>query len=91
MENENMIYNEETMEPAIEAIEMAVADNSGVNVGKVLLTTGGVAVAVFAAVKLVQLGIKAWKKHNEAKETEQAGDHDFVVPSDAEIEVVTNK
>lgn len=85
MENEIMNYEEE-MNPEVETYEME-SENSGLSAGVAMLIGAGLTAASIAAVKL---GKKLYAKIKAKKEAEDyADEHDFVVPSDEEIENVT--
>lgn len=90
-ENMNNNGNEGTMataQKAVEAIEAAV-ERPGVDVGKILLGAGGVTLVTFATVKLVQWGIKAYKKHEENKKLRKPEAGQVVEPTEEQIEEVT--
>ena len=91
MDFENMNSNEGTMETAQKAVEAveAVVEHPSVDVGKILLGTGGVALVTFATVKLVQFGIKAYKKHQESKKLRKPDAGQVVEPTEEQIEEVT--
>lgn len=87
MENEIMNY-EEAMGNEVETYEME-SEHSGLSTGVAMLIGAGLTAASVAAVKL---GKKLYAKIKAKKEAEgYADEHDFVVPSDDEIENVKTK
>lgn len=84
MENEVMNCEEE-LNPEVEAYEME-SEGSGLSAGVAMLIGAGLTAASVAAVKL---GKKLYAKVKAKKEAEDyADEHDFVVPSDEEIDDV---
>lgn len=85
MENEVMNYEEE-MNPEVETYEVE-SENSGLSTGMAMLIGAGLTAASVAAVKLGKKLFAMIKAKREAEDC--ADEHDFVVPSDEEIETVT--
>lgn len=79
---EDMNYIEEVMEPEFNPAEAGVT-GSGVGIA------AAVAIGLGLATAVAWLGVNVWKKHKANKEQVPADEHDFVVPSEAEIEAVT--
>lgn len=89
MENIEMIEETEAMEPEFEAYEVETEESGNGNTALGMLIGAGLALATTAAVRF---GKKAWAKWKAKKESEAtAEEHDFVVPTDEEIDEVTNK
>lgn len=85
MENNEVMNYEEVMEPEIEAVE-AESGRSGIGTGVAMLLGAGLTIATTAIVKLAK---NAYAKHKAKKEAEVAADeHDFVEPTDEEIDAV---
>lgn len=87
MENEIMNYEEEVMEPEIEATEIEES-NSGLGTGVAMLIGAGLTLATTAVVKLVKTGIA---KHKAKKELRLVDEHEFVEPTEEEINEVVTK
>lgn len=86
MENEEMM-NYEEMDPEVETVETE-SDDSGIGTGLAIAIGAGLTLAVTAGIKLGKKLIAKAKAKKEAKDAE-ADEHDFVVPSDEELENVT--
>ena len=75
------------MEPEVEVIETN-GEGSGIGTGAAMLIGAGLTLATTAVVKLVKRVIA---KHKAKKESDLADEHEFVEPSDEEIEAVVAK
>lgn len=85
MENEVMNYEEEIMEPEIEAFEME-SESSGMATGVAMLIGAGLAAAGVAVVKL---GKKAFAAYKAKKELRLVEEDEFVEVTDEDIMNVT--
>ena len=89
MENIEMINETEVMEPEFDTTCGEVEESGSGNTALGMLIGAGLALATTAIVKF---GKKAWAKYKANKEAEaEADEHDFVVPSDEDLEKVTSK
>lgn len=91
MEMENIMIEEttEAMEPEFDVVDVDTQESSGGNTALGMLIGAGLTLATTAIVKGAK---KLWQKHKAKKEAEVTVDeHDFVVPSEAEIDQVTGK
>lgn len=91
MEMENIMIEENTevMEPEFDMVELEAEESRGGNTALGMLIGAGVALATTAIVKL---GKKVWSKRKSKKEPEaEVDEHDFVVPTEEEIDKVTSK
>lgn len=84
-DNEMMSYEE--MNPEVETVETE-SEDSGIGTGLAIAIGAGLTLAVTAAVKI---GKKAYAKIKAKKEAEEGvvDEHDFVVPSEEDINKVT--
>lgn len=92
MEMENIMIEENTevMEPEFDVIDNGTEESGGGNTALGMLIGAGLALATTAIVKGAK---KLWQKHKAKKESEEeeVNEHDFVIPSDEDIEKVTGK
>lgn len=91
MEMENIMIEEnpEVMEPEFETEQFETEESGGGNTALGMLIGAGLALATTAIVKGAK---KLWQKRKAKKDAEvEAEEHDFVVPSDEEIDEVTGK
>lgn len=85
MENENMNYEVEVMEPEVDTFEME-AENSGIGTGVAMLIGAGLTAATVAVVKL---GKKAIAAHRDKKKVRQPAEGETVEVTDEDIMDVT--
>lgn len=85
MENENMNYEVEVMEPEVDTFEME-AENSGIGTGVAMLIGAGLTAATVAVVKL---GKKAIAAYRDKKKVRQPAEGETVEVTDEDIMDVT--
>lgn len=85
MENENMDYENEVMDPEVETTEVD-SEETGMSTGMAMLIGAGLTVAVTAAIKL---GKKVVAKFKAKKELEAADEENFAIPDDENNQDIT--
>lgn len=92
MEMENIMFEENTevMEPEFEVVDGETQESGGGNTALGMLIGAGLALATTA---IVRFGKKVWAKHKAKKETEEeeVNEHDFVIPSEEDLNKVIKK
>lgn len=85
--NEIMNYEDEVLVNDVEVVEME-AENSGISTGAAIAIGAGLTLAVAAGIKLVKNMIA---KHKAKKELRLVNEHDFVEPTEEQIQEVAAK